>query len=268
MQDTITETGKTLAPLAPRLPNVRKLFAPDPGYVLLDCDLKGADAQVVAWEANDNDLKKAFGDGIDIHDYNGRALFGEEYSPKARRKGAKYTMRDEVKRSVHATNYGSSARTLAITLGWSIRTAEVFQDKWLSLHPGIRAWQRQIEYDLQTKRRITNRFGNRIIYLERADNLLPRALAWIPQSTVAGLCSRGALGLSRECPWCEILLQVHDSIVFQIPKARVQPSGFLAIRRALSLPIPYEDPLFIPWELSLSETNWGSVRKVDWKAVT
>lgn len=260
--DTVTESVADV-----KLPNVRKLFAPDPGYLLLDCDLKGADAQVVAWEANDHDLKEAFRKGLDVHNHNGTAIYGDSYDPKARRKGAKYTMRDEVKRSVHATNYGGSARTIAITLGWSTHTAQVFQDKWFSVHPGIRAWQQRVEHDLQTKRKIANRFGNRIIYLDRADNLLPKALAWIPQSTVAGLCSRGALALSKVCPWCEILLQVHDSIVFQIPRHRAEPSGFSEIRRALTIPVPYEDPLNIPWELSFSEKNWGEVKKVEWEAV-
>ena len=54
-------------PLSIRLPNVRKLFITDPGYVMYEADLKGADAQVVAWEAEDDDLKAAFRAGVDIH---------------------------------------------------------------------------------------------------------------------------------------------------------------------------------------------------------
>ena len=42
-----------------KLPNVRKMFVPDLGYVVFDCDLAGADAQVVAWEAGDDNCHPA-----------------------------------------------------------------------------------------------------------------------------------------------------------------------------------------------------------------
>ena len=40
-----------------RLPQIRKFFVPDPGKILFDVDLAGADAQIVAWEANDEPLR-------------------------------------------------------------------------------------------------------------------------------------------------------------------------------------------------------------------
>ena len=39
------------------MPNIRKLYVPDPGYEIFDIDFSGADAQVVAWEADDKPLK-------------------------------------------------------------------------------------------------------------------------------------------------------------------------------------------------------------------
>ena len=50
-----------------RLPNVRRTIIPDPGYTIVDADLAGADAQVVAWEAGDEKLKSAFSAGAAIH---------------------------------------------------------------------------------------------------------------------------------------------------------------------------------------------------------
>src|SRR5690348_2980633 len=103
------------------LPNIRKLFVPDPGYVLCDCDLVGADAQVVAWEADDAELKDAFRKGLDVHTKNMQAMFSPEQiasNPKAR---------DQTKRAVHATNYLSSPKTLAQNTGWTLREAEDFQ---------------------------------------------------------------------------------------------------------------------------------------------
>jgi len=251
------------------LPNVRKLFLPDPGHIICDVDLQGADAQVVAWEADDQDLKAAFRAGIDIHNHNGKALFGDAYDPKKPGK-IKPTLRDELKSAVHGTNYGASARTLAITFGWTIREAESFQSRWFSLHPGIgggsaHSWHRRVERDLQLSRRISNRFGNRIIYFDRPDNLLPKGLAWIPQSTVAGVCGRASLALQRLCPWATILLQVHDSIIFQVPTHRFTQASFREVRSALEVPIPYPDPLIIPWGLAASAASWGEVRKMKWE---
>ncbi len=247
------------------LPNVRKLFLPDPGHIIIDCDLSGADAQVVAWEADDADLKNAFKAGLDVHNHNGRAVWGNSYSPDATPR--KYTMRDELKRAVHGTNYAAGLRTLSSTLGWTQAAVGSFQQTWFRLHPGIREWHRRVERDLQQTRRVSNSFGYRIVYFDRPDNLLPKGLAWIPQSTVAVVCGRAAVQLRNKIPWATILLQVHDSLVFQIPSHRETPSSFAELRSALEVSIPYRDPLNIPWGLALSHKSWGDVEKKKWEEV-
>jgi DNA polymerase-1 len=247
-----------------KLPNIRKLFMPDKGRIICDVDLSGADAQVVAWEAEDADLKSAFRNGLDVHNHNGEAMYGKSYNPKAPGK-IKPTVRDELKSGVHGTNYGASARTLAITFGWRIAEAEAFQQRWFQLHPGIKEWHRRVERDLQLRRMVSNKFGNRIIYFDRADNLLPKGLAWIPQSTVAGVTGRAALNLRAKLPWAEILLQVHDSIIFQVPTHRFTAASFREVRDVLTVPIPYPDPLTIPWGLAASAESWGDVKKYKWE---
>lgn len=244
-----------------KLPNVRKLFLPDNGHTIIDCDLSGADAQVVAWEANDHDLKRAFQLGLDVHNHNGAAMWGAAYAPKS--KPRVFTMRDELKRAVHGTNYGAAARTIAITLGWKIAQAEEFQRRWFALHPGIKDWHDSTSYALQTTRTISNRFGYRIVYFDRSDNLLPTALAWKPQSTVAIVASRGAVRL-RSLPWVTILLQVHDSVVFQIPNHRFTSRDLTTIREHLTIAVPYPDPLTIPWGLAASRQSWGDVKDYNW----
>lgn len=248
-----------------KLPNVRKLFLPDPGHVLLDCDLSGADAQVVAWEAKDENLKSAFRSGLNIHNHNGQTIWGTLYTVDGKRPGAKYTMRDEVKRAVHATNYGTSARTLAATLGWKISEAERFIQRWLTqLHPDIGEWHDRVAFELNSKRTVRNAFGYRITYFDRTDALLPTALAWGPQSTVALVCAKGMIRLDS-LPWVTILKQVHDSLVFQIPTHRFTPANLAVIKQHLEVEVPYpDDPLLIPWEASYSLKSWGDVEKMKW----
>jgi len=244
------------------LPNVRRMFIPDPGYVICDCDLSGADAQVVAWEANDHDLKQAFRNGLNVHNHNGQAVWGAAYDPES--KPRKYTMRDELKRAVHGTNYGVTGHSLGITLEWTTAMAEAFKDRWFKLHPGIRTWQKRIEFDLMVKRTTSNRFGYRIVWFDRPESCYNKALAWGPQSTVGIVCAKGGVKLNAEVPWAQILFQVHDSLVFQIPFHRMSPSGLDNIKNALRVEVPYPDPLVIPWGLAVSEKSWGDVAKVNW----
>lgn len=248
------------------LPNVRKLFTPDRGYVIFDADLSGADAQVVAWEADDEDLKNAFRKGLKIHVKNAEDVFGAEWhqaqgdrSNKGTPKGKLY---DNCKRAVHATNYGASAFTLHKNpdIKWAMPRAENFQRTWFRLHPGIRQWHTRTNNELLSTRTIRNKFGYRIIYFDRLDGILPQALAWVPQSTVAIVARKGALRLASELPYCEILMQVHDSLVFQIPIHRADEHD--KIRRALEIVIPYPDPLVIPWGLAKSAISWGDVKDV------
>lgn len=250
------------------LPNVRKLFLPDPGQVILDCDLQGADAQVVAWEAEDEELKDLFRKGLKLHIVNARAIFpdktkgmSDEALKATDRHGGIY---HDAKRGVHAANYGVSARTLASTLGWTTIEAERFINRWFSLHPGILRWQRRTDAALKATKSVTNAFGFRITYFDRIDNLLPQALAWIPQSTVALICSMATNRVRLELPWVQNLLQVHDSLVMQIFEEYLNRHRLLKLRETLIIPVPYPDPLIIPFTLSYSAKSWGDCQKHPW----
>lgn len=248
------------------LPNVRKLFIPDKGYVIFDADLSGADAQVVAWEAEDEDLKSAFRAGMKIHIKNAEDVFGDEFrnapgdhKNKGTPKGKFY---DQNKRAVHAVDYGAVPRTLHLNpdIGWPMPRAQWFYTTWFQRHPGIKEWHHRVDHSIRTTRSISNRFGYRIIYFDRIDSVFTQALAWGPQSTVAEVCFRGALKLKNECPWVEFLLQVHDSLVFQVPIHRADQHDLL--RKSLEIEVPYPDPLVIPWGLAKSAKSWGDCEDV------
>lgn len=245
-----------------RKPQVRALMLPDPGHMLFDCDLSGADAQVVAWEANEESLKNAFRSGLDIHNFNGTRLWGSTYQPKLVRR--KLTWRDECKRGVHGTNYLASQRELARVLGWSPAEVSGFQRAWFGLNPGIQDWQARTDHAVQTTGSVSNRFGFKIKYFDRPSNALPKALAWVPQSTVANVCEFGAVNLHENLPWLEVLLQVHDSVIFQVPFHRMTPTSLGLIHSHLQVTIPYPDPLNIPWGLAISDRNWAKVQKKKW----
>ena len=238
------------------LPNIRKFFVPDPGYIMVDADLSGADAQVVAWEANDEDLKQAFRNGLAVHCKNARDIFPDKVrglSDEAIKKLV--PLYHDCKQAVHGTNYYAQAKTLAGILNWPVSEAQDFQANWFRLHPPIHEWHERVQYDLETTRTVWNKFGFRRVYFDYLEGLLPQALAWGPQSTVALTCNKGGMQVRRRYPWLQLLLQVHDSLIFQIPTHR---EGKLPeIVETLHCEIPYPDPLIIPWSVKTSTVSWG-----------
>lgn len=256
------------------LPNIRRFFVPDPGRTIFSADLAGADAQVVAWEAEDENLKDAFRKGLKLHIKNTRDMFPEKvkgWSSEAikatDRPGGIY---HNNKKAVHLTNYGGSGRRMAVVLGWTVAESDTWQRKWFGLHPKIKQWHRRVEgwlvgRESQWKsgkpepRTIYNRFGFRIVYFDRIQGILPEALAWIPQSTVALNCAKGALQAQGAIgPDFELLLDNHDELVFQLPHRYEQ--NLDVIQHALEVEIPYPDPLTIQWDINMSRKSWGDTK--------
>jgi DNA polymerase-1 len=241
------------------LPNIRSLFLPDPGMTIFDADLDRADAQVVAWEADDQELKAAFRAGIDVHTRNQETINRLLSSDRIT------ITRQQAKMGVHATNYGASPFALAQALQIPKKAAEAFQSAWFAAHPNIHLWHQRIEEQLLSSRYVENKFGYRRHYFDRPDDLLKEALAWIPQSTVALVINKGDLAiysgpLRRELG-VQTLLQVHDSLVGQFP-THLTPTILPLLRATLSIPIPYPDPLTIGVGIKVSTRSWGECQSV------
>ena len=245
------------------LPNVKRIFLPDPGFFLCDSDLAQADAQVVAWDANDKPLMQFFKDTqdnpeLDLHGSNAADIFG---GPPTKAN----PHRKKAKAGVHAVNYYVKAWTLAKTLGCTVKEAEAFIDTWFTAHPDIYEWQKRIRVALETERGITNRFGNRKVFFGRVDRALPEACAWIPQSTVALVINKAWRRIEDlGDPDIQVLLQVHDSLVYQVAK-RTFRQKLPLLEEAFKVVVPYNDPLIIPAGLDYCDTSWGDVKSSDWQ---
>lgn len=236
-------------------PNVRSMFVPDPGFVLCEVDLKQADAQVVAWEAQDEQLMDLFSrSDVDVHTENAKVAFATDHITKH--------MRQTSKSLVHATNYGGSARGIAKRIGLKSSQVETFQSRWFRTHPKIKEWHNRVSFTLQTKRTTTNVLGFRKIWFDRLEGLLPEALAWIPQSTVALVINKGMQNC-RQIPEVIHLLQVHDSFLFQVQRDRLRDT-LPKVRRAMAVELPYPRPLTIPVTLKTSAISWGEMISTDW----
>lgn len=232
-------------PTSLQLPNVRKLFIPDPGYTFFDADLDRADLQVVVWEADDEELRQMLREGVDIHAVNAATLGCSRPMAKA---------------WVHGTNYGGSPRTMAINCGISVHQAEIMQRTWFSAHPGIHAWHRRTEHQLRNQKYVQNAFGNRCYFFDRVEGMLPEALAWIPQSTVALVINRIWRGIYERLPEVQVLLQVHDSLAGQFPTRLSEWCQTRILAIAQTVTVPYAKPLCIPLGMSTSTISWGDCK--------
>lgn len=226
------------------LPNIRELFIPDPGMTLVDADLDRADLQVVVWEAGDEEMKQMLREGVDIHSENAKVIG---------------LTRQEAKIFCHATNYGAKAKKMASVFKRSVHDMEVAQARWFSAHPGFKDWHERTEDGLP---KVENKFGYKIQFFDRPGSVLPKALAWIPQSTVAIVINHGLVALDEQMPEVQLLLQVHDSLVFQLPTDRLDELLPKALE-LMKITVPYDDPLVIPVSAKVSNKSWGEVE--EWK---
>lgn len=243
------------------MPNLRGMFTPDPGFTLFEADLPGADARVVAWEADDTPLKDAFRQDLDVHAFNAETIWRQGAALSEYRKQPKLKLlRQRAKTAVHAVDYGCKARTLAEHIQVTVGEADRFITTWFMLHPGIRDWHRQTQSALMTKRAVTNIWGYTRRYFDRPAELLPEALAWIGQSTTAIAINRILVQLAA-VPGVQVLLQTHDSVTFQVLTAAV-PVLMPRLREACTITIPYPDPLVMSCDIATSTTSWGELKEI------
>ena len=249
-----------------RLPNVRTLFIPDNGKSIIDMDLDRADAQVVAWEANDLTLIKAMQQNADLHLINASEIFNLGLSfedclpsnPNLKDLAKKHKpYRDKAKAFCHAVNYGAKGRRIASVLGVPKIEGERLVKRYLEIRPKVKEWQDATLFKLNSTRTITNKFGYRRVFQGRVENLLPQALAWVPQSTVAiviDACMDNIITNLRHR--VDVLGQVHDSLFMQTDTNTLRETIAL-IKEETQIIIPYDLPLIIPCSFKHSSKNWG-----------
>lgn len=269
-----------------KLPNIRAMYGPDPGFTFFDLDLDRADLQVVVWECDDAMLKAALHQGVDIHLLNAYIISGKEPPPldELVELHPKYLdhrtpmklIREFAKVFCHGTNYGGGARTMAANTGRTVHEIERAQKIWFGAHPGIKRWHDDIKAQVFGRRYVENKFGYRWYIFDRLDSIIPEAIAWVPQSTVSIVINRIWMNLFQgvtEDKWnfdlehlykllfsspsgIEVLLQVHDSLGGQFP-THMKDASIAKIKELSSITIPYDDPLIIPTGIGTSEVTWG-----------
>ena len=248
---TYTPEGKIL------LPNIKKIFIPDIGYEIADADLSGADIQVVASDSECKWLLDFFSKPQEkkVYAYIASEFFQRDISDKS----------DEYKTYkgvFHGTNYLLGIRKLAKMANISETLAMKLQEFYFHLNPEIRQWHKRIEHDVRTTGFVRNKFGRRMEFFLTRNNptVMNEVAAAIPQSTIGDLINRIWIQLVRKFPKVQVLMQVHDSLVFQYPisYAEEYKSRFY---KELLVPIPYDPKLYIDLGFKYSRSSYGECGK-------
>lgn len=233
------------------LPNVRKLFVPDPDHTFFDIDLDSADLRIVVWESDCVEMKAMFAEGLKPY-----VEVAKEYhrDPTINKHHPSY---DLFKALCHGTNYLGTPAGLAGRIGLLVDEVERIQSWYYGKFPEIKTWQDDLCARLRSDRYVQNVFGYRIWFFDRMEGtIFNQAVAAIPQSTVACLINRGYYNIHTNERDIQVLLQVHDSLAGQFP-THLRDDCVRKIVNHCSVPLPYPEPLIIPVGLVTSETSWG-----------
>lgn len=237
------------------LPNVRKLFIPDPGMEFFDIDLSKADLRIVVWEANEEEMKAMLREGVDPY-----IMLAREYYHKpevTKTSGPEYNI---FKSLAHATHYLGEPKGIAPRLGLLVHEVDKLQKWYLGKFKRIKPWQEEIKTQIVKRRFVENVFGYRHHILDRIEgNLFNEVIAWIPQSSIAILINKGWHSIYNSAELkgkVQVLLQTHDSLSGQYAN-HLSDWAKPRIKAHCEIALPYADPCVIPVGVKTSRTSWG-----------
>jgi DNA polymerase-1 len=206
---------------------IRRAFIASEGRKLVSADYSQIELRLLAEIADIAQLRKAFRDGLDIHALTASEMFGVPV------KG----MPGEIRRRAKAINfgiiYGISAFGLANQLGIEREEAGAYIKKYFERFPGIRAYMDETKAFAKKNGYVLTLFGRKCHYPDIA-NPNPSIRAFNEraainarlQGTAADIIRRAMVrmdaALAKQKLSAQMLLQVHDELVFEVPDAEVE----------------------------------------------
>jgi DNA polymerase-1 len=205
---------------------IRRAFIATPGHKLVSADYSQIELRLLAEIADIPVLKQAFRDGLDIHAMTASEMFGVPIKD----------MPSEIRRRAKAINfgiiYGISAFGLANQLGIAREEASAYIKKYFERFPGIRAYMDETRDFCRANGYVTTLFGRKMYYPDiKASNASVRAFnerASINarlQGTAADIIRRAMIrmedALAEKKLSAQMLLQVHDELIFEVPDNEV-----------------------------------------------
>ena len=232
-QNLVTATGR-LSSTEPNLQNIpvrtdlgaeiRKMFVPKPGCVLVDADYSQIELRVLAHIADDKVMRDAFISGQDIHTVTASQVFGvaPEQVTGLQRRHAKAVNFGIV--------YGISEFSLSEDIGVSRWEAKEYIENYLTNYSGVRSYMKRVVEEARAAGYTKTIYGRKRDIPElKSSNFNIRqgaeriALNTPIQGTAADLIKLAMIhvdkALRESYPEAKLLLQVHDELIVECPEA-------------------------------------------------
>lgn len=243
---------------------IRHAFIAKQDFLLLSCDYSQIELRLVALLAKDKNMIAAFKRGDDIHSATAAAIFSVDNVADVTK---------EQRRIAKAINFGlifgQGPQGLAQVAGISFAEAKEFIAKYFEVYEGVR------EYMVHTKARahelgyVETLFGRKR-YLPEIHSQMAQVRAQAErmainmpvQGTDADLMKLAMIDIFPKlpgiCPEARLLLQVHDELVFEVPKNDVERVARFVVDimqtvEMLDVPIVVE---------AKAGTNWEEMEKI------
>ena len=265
-QNLVTATGR-LSSTEPNLQNIpvrtdlgaeiRKMFIPKPGCVLVDADYSQIELRVLAHIAKDETMRQAFRSGMDIHTVTASQVFAVEPEQVTS------LQRRHAKAVNFGIVYGISEFSLAEDIGVSRYEAKDYIESYLNNYRGVRDYMKQVVADARERGYTETMFGRRRYIPElKSSNFNIRqgaermTLNTPIQGTAADLIKLAMIrvdtALRENYPEAKLLLQVHDELIVECPEAIASQVAELISREMelvaeLSVPLTAEAKIGKSW---------------------
>ena len=213
---------------------IRTAFVAAPGCKLISADYSQIELRLVAHVAGESSMIEAFQQGVDIHARTASEVFGVPLAD----------MDGETRRRAKAINfgiiYGISAFGLARQLGISRSEASDYIKAYFSNFPGIRNYMERIKTAAREDGFVETLFGRRI-YISgfESSNQAMRGFAERQainapiQGSAADFIKRAMIrlpdALARAGITADMLLQVHDELIFEVPSSQAEAAREMII---------------------------------------
>jgi DNA polymerase-1 len=262
-QNLVTATGR-LSSTEPNLQNIpvrtdlgaeiRKVFIPKDGCVLVDADYSQIELRVLAHIAQDANMQNAFISGQDIHTATASQVFGvapDQVTPLQRR---------HAKAVNFGIVYGISEYSLSEDIGVSFYEARAYIDSYLQNYSGVKSYMKQVVEDARKDGYTTTLYGRKRYIPElTSSNFNIRqgaeriALNTPIQGTAADLIKLAMIrvdeALRANYPEAKLLLQVHDELIVEAPED-IAPQVAQIVSSTMEKVAALQVPL-------MAEAKWG-----------
>lgn len=252
---TVTATGR-ISSTEPNLQNIpvrtergremRRMFAAENGRVLVDADYSQIELRVLAHIAGDENMRKAFIDGTDIHTQTAAQVFGVSTDEVT---GA---MRSSAKAVNFGIVYGIGEFSLAQDLKISIKEAKQYIENYLATYPSIKKYMEQTVADGRENGFVSTILGRRRYLPElRASNKNVQAFGErvamnAPiQGSAADIIKIAMVSVYRrlkdEGLRSKLILQIHDELIVEAePDEQERVENILRdeMENAMALTVP------------------------------